>query len=408
MSRTRYGVAPWAFLTPPKSRTFPTALAVDTADVVVVGGGLTGVLTAIALKSAGANVVLLEAARVGAGHSSAASGVSGLLVAADYRAFEALHGRRLARTLMTAVVESGPGMNAAFKTLRIPSRDTRAILSLAVAGVRGWEREVAAREGAGLTAKALTGPALSRVTAAEATAAIHLTGAGLVDPAKVVAAAVHRLSASRVQVFEKSPVSRITFTRTDATLHVGTRTIVAPRVIVCTDAPGALAPTLDRHVRGFERYHVLTAPMSASMRKAVGLTSAVLVDAQAQLAATVTPDGRLLLTGGDGPLVGAKTRETAVVQRTGQLMYECLKRFPEIVGLKPEFGWSTPIVAAPDRFPLIGAHRQYPHQLFSFGTDRDASLAWMASRMLARATDRGKDAAAEAFGFGRVQEDRSS
>ena len=51
------------------------------------------------------------------------------------------------------------------------------------------------------------------------------------------------------QVFERSRVTKITFTRTDATVHVEKRAIRASRVVICTDAPGALAPTLDRHVR---------------------------------------------------------------------------------------------------------------------------------------------------------------
>ena len=117
----------------------------------------------------------------------------------------------------------------------------------------------------------------------------------------------------------------------------------------------------------------------------MALGSTVLYDADASVTTTATADGRLLLTGGDGPLLADKQRPAAHVQRTGQLMYECLKRFPAIVGLVPEFGWSTPVVAGPDRFPLIGPHRQYPHQLFAFGTDRDPALAWMASRILARA-----------------------
>ncbi len=149
--------------------------------------------------------------------------------------------------------------------------------------------------------------------------------------------------------------------------------------------------------------------MPAAMRKAVGadLGRTVLVDRAADLALTVTPGGRLLLSGGDSPLLAEKQRATALVQRTGQLMYECLKRYPDIAGLAPEFGWSSPIVAAPDRFPLVGPHRQYPHQLFSFGTDADPSLAWMASRMLVRAVLHQATATDEMFGFARVQEDRS-
>ena len=129
-------------------------------------------------------------------------------------------------------------------------------------------------------------------------------------------------------------------------------------------------------------------------------------DVAAPFTATATTDGRLLLTGGDGPLLPERKREAALVQRTGDLMYQCLRRFPVMAGLAPEFGWSSPIVAAPDRFPLVGAHRQYPHQLFSFGTDADPTLAWMASRILVRSVLGTATAADAAFGFGRVQEER--
>ncbi len=408
MSRTRYGISPWTLSAGPKASAFPTKVEVERADVVVVGAGLTGMLTAVALKTAGQNVVLLDAGRVGTGHSVSASGVTGLLLAMDYRALETVHGRRLARTLASSVAAAG--LAAGLKHAKIPGVVTpRDLLIAADAKARGWDREVAARAAAGLAATAVSGAALGRATRADISAALRIGGAGLVDTARIVAGAAARLGPARVKVYEKSRVSKITFTRVDATVQVDTRGIVTPRVVICTDRPGALAPTLDRHVRAYERFHVLTAVMPAAMRKALGadLGTTVLVDHSVDLALTVTPDGRLLLSGGDAPLLAEKQRAAALVQRTGQLMYECLKRYPAMAGLAPEFGWSSPIVAAPDRFPLVGPHRQYPHQLFSFGTDADPALAWIASRILARAVLHESTPADEVFGFARVQEDRS-
>ena len=410
MSRIRYGVSPWTLTASPKARTFPTTVDVGTADAVVVGAGLTGLLTAVALKAAGQDVVLLEAGRVGAQCSTAASGITGLLLAMDYRVLEAAHGRRIARTLVSTVADAGTSLAAALKKAKIPGAvAVRDLLSAVDSGARGWDREVAAREAAGLVAAALTGAPLAKATRADVSAAVRLRGAGLVEPARIVAGAAARLSPARVKVYERSCVTKITFSRVDATVHVGTRAVVTPRVIICTDAPGALAPTLDRHVRAYERFHVLTAVMPAPMRKALGadLGSTILVDRSADLALTATPDGRLLLSGADSSLLAEKQRAAAQVQRTGQLMYECLKRYPAMAGLAPEFGWSSPLVAAPDRFPLVGPHRQYPHQLFSFGTDADPSLAWMASRMLTRAALGQSTSTDELFGFARVQEDRS-
>lgn len=405
MSRVRYGVSPWSAAVSAKARSFPAVPELAEADVVVVGGGLTGLLTTWGLKAAGRGVILLEAERIGLGNSAAASGLTGLLVTNDYRALEAMHGRRIARTLMTSVAAAGPALLAAMKKAKaVLKYEPRPILSLLDVPPRGWERDAAAREAAGLEARALTGSALAKATPAEVQAGTRVPGGGLIEPAKVIAAAVTRASAAKL--FERSPVAKISFTRTDATVHVDKRAIRATRVVICTDAPGRLAPTLDRHVRAIERYHVLTAPMPAAMRKAMALGSVVAGDVTAPFAATETADGRLLLTGGDGPLVPERKKEAALVQRTGDLMYQCLRRFPVMAGLAPEFSWSSPIVAAPDRFPLVGAHRQYPHQLFSFGTDGDPTLAWMASRILVRAVLGTSTSDDEAFGFSRVQEER--
>lgn len=407
MSRIRFGVSPWTLASAATSRRFPTTPDVDEADIVVVGAGLTGLLTARALKAAGRGVVLLDAGRVGTGQSLSASGLTGLLGAVEFRAFEASHGRRVARTLFSGVRHGGTVLARGLKQAKVAARvDARDLLSFTETHIRGWERDAAARKAAGLDATPLSGAALARVTTAEVSAALRIPGGGLVEPGRVLTGAVTRLGAARVKVFERSRVTKITFTRTDATVHVGPRSIRASRVVVCTDAPGALAPTLDRHVRAVERFHVLTAPMPAAMRKAVALTSVVACDTAVHLAVTATADGRLLLSGGDAPPVSDRARAEALVQRTGQLMYECLRRYPVIAGIAPAFGWSSPIVAAPDRFPLVGPHRQYPHQLFSFGTDNDPALAWLASDILVRAALGRPTATDVMFGFGRVQEER--
>ena len=263
-----------------------------------------------------------------------------------------MHGRRLARTLLDTVSGAGPALTAALKKAKVPVQvESRDYLSLSDSLPRGWDRDATVRTAAGLVAKTLTGAALSRTTVAEVAGAMRIPGGGLVAPARLMAGATTRLAASRASVFERTRVTKISFTRTDAAVHTGARSIQATRVVICTDAPGELAPTLDRHVRAFERFHVLTAPLSASMRKAVGLANVIACQAPAGLAVTLTRDGRLLLSGGDSALLTERQRAAAHVQRTGQLMYECLKRFPAIAGLMPEFGWSSPIVAAPDRFP---------------------------------------------------------
>jgi len=72
---TKYDRSPWidAF---PASRvpSHPTYKGDATTDVVVVGAGLTGCLTAYALAAAGAKVIVLEADRLGRGATAFSSG----------------------------------------------------------------------------------------------------------------------------------------------------------------------------------------------------------------------------------------------------------------------------------------------------------------------------------------------
>src|SRR5215217_5626235 len=71
-------------------RSFPSLSGDARADVVVVGGGITGLTTALLLKDAGASVILLEEGRM-------ASGSSG----SNTAKVTALHGLTYARLLRT-------------------------------------------------------------------------------------------------------------------------------------------------------------------------------------------------------------------------------------------------------------------------------------------------------------------
>src|SRR5438105_12412350 len=72
---TKYGRSPWIDQFP-KSRIpeSPRYRGKAEADVVVVGGGLTGCLTAYAPAVAGEKTILLEANRIGGGASGSAAG----------------------------------------------------------------------------------------------------------------------------------------------------------------------------------------------------------------------------------------------------------------------------------------------------------------------------------------------
>ena len=115
-------------------------------------------------------------------------------------------------------------------------------------------------------------------------------------------------------------------------------------------------------------------------------------------------DGRALLHGAPQPEVAARNRERALVQRTGQMMYEFSLLYPGISGLQPQSSWDAVDYETVDGLPLIGPHRNYPHHVFAFGSSRHgAGMAWTAARLVLRHLQGESTRDDAALGFPRIR-----
>ena len=81
----------------------------------------------------------------------------------------------------------------------------------------------------------------------------------------------------------------------------------------------------------------------------------------------------------------ARLAEQALVQRTGQLMYEWSLRHPAVSGIQPAYAWTATRVTGRDGLPIAGAHRNFPHHLFALGLGATGLAgAWLAARIVLR------------------------
>ena len=114
-------------------------------------------------------------------------------------------------------------------------------------------------------------------------------------------------------------------------------------------------------------------------------------------------DDRAFLSGADQPGLAARLRDRALVQRTGQLMYELSLLYPEISGLPAAFSWDVTHYKTVDALPLAGTHRNFPRHLFGIGGYRHgAAFAWLAARILLRSFQGVPAKGDELFGFSRI------
>jgi glycine/D-amino acid oxidase-like deaminating enzyme len=173
--------------------------------------------------------------------------------------------------------------------------------------------------------------------------------------------------------------------------------------VIATGAPAPLVKSLERHVTRAHTYAALTPPLEGSLRRKLGRDDvAVTVGAGASRLLSRTKDGRLLFTGADQLRIPERARPRAVIQRTGQLMYELSLLYPEISGIQPEYGWDGSVAMTRDGVMYAGPHRNHPHHLFALGMGHNGpAAAYLAARILWRRYANEPAAEDGVFGFNR-------
>jgi len=402
-----YGSCYWAEHTGVgRRRSYPAFKGHEYADVVVIGGGLTGCIAASVLAGGGLDVILVEAGRLGGGSTERGLGIVLPSPDASYRIVEAGAGRRIARSAWKDARRSARELATAVRKLPTRTDISPAPFLLnarTTDEASDLRREQKARKDAGLDAPWLTPQAARAELGTDATGALRFQDGAAYDPVRATLGFAQAAANRKARVFERSLVKKTRFTRNDAEVVLERGTIRTKGVLVATGEPGTIAPQLRRHVRRSTGYVVVTQPLPAAMRRAVGPRSAIMKEAgDAPHFLRWLADDRALFAGALSKPVGTRQRDKAVVQRTGQLMYELSVRYPAISGLPAAWGWDVPVATTIDGLPWIGQHRNYPFHFFAlaFGWAGDG-LAWFAARAALRhfkGEPRKEDAA---FGFAR-------
>jgi glycine/D-amino acid oxidase-like deaminating enzyme len=177
----------------------------------------------------------------------------------------------------------------------------------------------------------------------------------------------------------------------------------AKKVVIATGSATPEFKPLRRHFKRRNAYAVTTEAVPAAIRRQLFASTLAVSDVlMPRHRVRWTADARLVVTGADQDEVPEKKRDSVLVQRTGQLMYELLTMYPAISGLRPEYGWDVPYGETSDGVMYIGPHRNYPRHLFAIGGRRDSVTgSFLAARLLVRALREEPDKGDDVFAFAR-------
>lgn len=360
-----------------------------TADVVVIGGGLTGCAAAYGLAGAGLKVVLLEGERLANGATAGGIGAIVPQPDAQFADVEVASSVRAARIGWKEAKRASLEFATVLKKLSIKSGVEPAPLFINArtsADLVALKREQAARKKGGVEAPWVSAQSARAALGLDSAGAMKLSPGFQFDPVRAALGLAGAAEAKGARIFERSLVKRTTFTRKDARVVLANGSIRTRGVVVATGEPGDVFGQLRRHVRQSEGYAVVTHPLTKAMRNEIGAREGILTELSADAHwLRWLPDNRILFAGELGKPTKDRQREKVLVQRTAELMYELSVRYPAMSGLPAAWSWATPVVSTLDGLPWIGPHRNYPHHFFALATGwHGDALAWYAARSAVR------------------------
>ena len=364
------------------------------ADVAIVGGGYTGLWTALALRrrEPSARVVVLEAELCGEGPSGRNGGF--------------LHGywsplARLRRVFgddgALRIAEAGsaiiPGVREFAETRGVDVWLREAPLlevSAAPSQDESLDRAVEAARELGVEQEALpltAAEVAERCVSPRFRRGVLFREGATVQPARLARALRNAAIKDGVQVHERTPLSKLRRGSPNV-LETPRGRVTAGEVVVAVNAAAAGWRPVARRLTAFGSYVVLTEPAPELLERINWTGGESISDGRMFLHYfRTTNDGRVLMGSGSGPIgFGGRIdgRFTADVPSVGRAETGLRFLLPDFEDVRIERAWGGPIDVSADRFPFFGT---VPGTRVHYGagySGNGVGPSWLGGQILAR------------------------
>ncbi|MBN0977261.1 FAD-binding oxidoreductase [Pseudomonas hygromyciniae] len=375
------------------------ALAEDlSADVCVIGGGFTGVNTAIELAQRGLSVILLEARRIGWGASGRNGGQLIRGIGHDVSGFARHVGEEGVRYLQRAGIDS-----VALVGERIREHGIDCDLRWGFCELANTPAQFAAFKGEQQSLAALGYVPETRLVAAQDMAQVvgsKLYAGGLVDmgsghlhPLNLVLGEARVAEALGVRIFEQSPALQLSHGDTVQVRCASGTVRAASLVLACNAHLEELEPRLSGKVLPAGSYIIATEPLPAALADQLIPQNLALCDQKVGLDYYRLSADRRLLFGGACHYSGRDPVDIAAYMRP-----KMLKVFPQLATTAIEFQWGGKIGITANRFPQVGRLQQYPNVFYAQGySGHGLNVTHWCARLLAEAIHAGHSQGLETF-----------
>ncbi|ARU90388.1 FAD-binding oxidoreductase [Pseudomonas sp. M30-35] len=324
------------------------------ADVCIVGGGFSGLNTAIELAQKGLSVVLLEARKVGWGASGRNGGQLIRGVGHGVEQFESVIGASGVRELKLMGLEAVEIVRKRVEQFNIDCDLTWGYCDLAnkPRDLEGFAEDAHELKSLGYQhqLRLLQANQMHEVVGSDRyVGGLIDMGSGHLHPLNLALGEAAAAQALGVQIFEDSPVTRIEY-GAEVKVHTSSGVVRASNlVLACNAYLGELNSNLGGKVLPAGSYIIATEPLSAEQAQAIIPQNMALCDQRVALDYyRLSADNRLLF-GGACHYSGRDPEDIS-----GYMRPKMLEVFPHLKNTKIDFQWGGMIGIGANRLPQIG------------------------------------------------------
>lgn len=327
----------------------------DTADVVVIGGGYTGVAAARRLALGGAKVTLLEGQTLGWGASTRNGGIAHPGFKWGPAALVKRWGEDVGRALFLESLDGFAFLTGLIRDEGIDAElRTNGHLELAWAPshFEEFEAEREALAGVGVGSRVLPRERLREEIGTDAYhGALAVDGSGVLHPGKWFAGLLGLADRAGADLHERVRALRVR-RQADGRFVVETDrgAILARDVLVATNGyTDGVVPALRRRIIPIGSYIIATEPLPEELARELSPTGRASFDTRNFLNYWHVSADRRMIFGGRVSFIPTS------VDRTARLLHRrMLEIHPQLAGVRVEYAWGGHVALTMDRMPHVG------------------------------------------------------
>jgi glycine/D-amino acid oxidase-like deaminating enzyme len=336
------------------------------ADVVVIGGGISGALMAYYLQHAGVDTMVVDGRTVGFGSTCASTSLLQYEIDTPLSRLQQMIGERNANRAYVLCADAiGKLSELAGKTGFSNFSGARSIYYAAsTSHIPLLLEELDARKKAGLDLHWLDEQDLAKQFGINAPAAIISSLAAQTD-AYGLTHALHQYNIARgVAVYDRNFITHTDTRRNGLVLTTREGYHIRCKKLVYATGYETVNLLDKKIVKLISTYAVAGEQSTASVFpvKDILLWST----ATPYLYARTTADQRVIVGGRDEDYYSPGKRDALIMRKTRQLSDDIRKLVPGIE-FRPEFSWAGTFGSTKDGLPFIGAYQPLPHCFFALG-----------------------------------------